>query len=193
MSSKEEMLDNIRKNTKLKYPKPDIVDMKRLCYPDQITQFCRISEEVGGAAIVLSKDDSIDDVIRRNFPDDMRIASLLPEVSCATFNPNNITDPKELNGTDIAVVEGLIGVAENGAVWVPQVAKYRALYFVSEKLVIILDRKNIVNTMFEAYEELVGKEYGYGVFVSGPSKTADIEQALVLGAHGPRTVLVIIK
>jgi len=90
------------------------------------------------------------------------------------------------------VVKGEIGVAENGAVWIPQTVKYKAVYFISEKLVILLDRNKIVDTMYDAYRELDGQEYKFGTFISGPSKTADIEQALVMGAHGARDVLVIL-
>ena len=67
-----------------------------------------------------------------------------------------------------------------------------AVYFISEKLVILLDRNKIVDTMYDAYRELDGQEYKFGTFISGPSKTADIEQALVMGAHGARDVLVIL-
>ena len=84
-----------------------------------------------------------------------------------------------------------IGVAENGAIWIPQTVKYKAIYFISEKLVILLDRNKIVDTMYDAYRELDGQEYQFGTFISGPSKTADIE-ALVMGAHGARDVLVIL-
>lgn len=193
MSSREEILASIRKNTKVRYDKPDIEDMKRLTYPDKIEQFCAISRAVGGTAIVLEEGENVNQVIRRTYPDATRIASVLPEVSCATFNPDNVDDPKELDGTEVAVIAGEMGVAENGAIWIPQEVKYKAIYFISERLVILLDRNKIVNTMFDAYRELVGQEYPFGTFISGPSKTADIEQALVMGAHGAREVLVILK
>lgn len=115
------------------------------------------------------------------------------DYTCATFNPDNVEDPAELDGTDLAIIDGKIGVAENGAVWIEQDVKQRALYFISEKLVILLDKGRIVNNMHEAYKRIHTGEYGFGTYISGPSKTADIEQALVMGAHGARDVMVIIK
>ena len=147
---------------------------------------------VGGTAVVLDKGEDVNAVIRRTYPDAMRIASVLPDISCATFNPDMVDDPKELDGTEVAVVRGEIGVAENGAIWIPQQVKYKAIYFISESLVILIDRNKIVDTMYDAYCQLDGQEYQFGTFISGPSKTADIEQALVMGAHGAREVLVIL-
>ena len=89
-------------------------------------------------------------------------------------------------------MEGEIGVAENGCVWVPQAMKERAVCFISEYLVIILDQQNIVDNMHHAYAQVHMTDYGYGCFISGPSKTADIEQALVMGAQAARGVSVII-
>ena len=120
MSSREEILASIRQHTQTRYDKPDIADMKRLSYPDKIEQFCAISRAVGGTAVVLGEGEDVNTVIRRTYPDAMRIASVLPDISCATFNPDNLDDPKELDGTDVAVVKGEIGVAENGAIWIPQ-------------------------------------------------------------------------
>ena len=121
------------------------------------------------------------------------IASDLEEITCATFNPDLLGRAQDLNGTDIAVVKGEIGVAENAAVWIPQTVKYKALYFIAEKLVIVLDKNRIVSNMHQAYERVKDEKYKFGTFISGPSKTADIEQALVMGAHGARDVLVILK
>ena len=109
MSSREDILASIRQHTQTRYDKPDIADMKRLSYPDKIEQFCAISRAVGGTAVVLGEGEDVNAVIRRTYPDAMRIASVLPDISCATFNPDNLDDPKELDGTDVAVVKGEIG------------------------------------------------------------------------------------
>ncbi|WP_294630924.1 LUD domain-containing protein [uncultured Bacteroides sp.] len=192
MNSKEEILASIRRHTSKRYEKPDVATLQSLSYADKIAQFCAVSRAVGGAAVVLGEGEDVNAVIRNAFPDAVRIASVLPQISCATFNPDHLDDPRQLDGTDVAVVKGEIGVAENGAVWVPQATKHKALCFISETLVILLDRNRIVDTMHEAYRKLDGQHYEFGTFISGPSKTADIEQALVMGAHGARGVLIVL-
>lgn len=195
MSSREDILQNIRRATHVKYEKPDLkpLEARALVYPDKVEQFYAIMKQVGGEAILLGEGDDVNEMIRKAYPDAKRIASNLPGITCATFNPDDVDDPAELNGTDLAVVDGKIGVAENGAVWIEQDVRQRAVYFISEKLVILLDKDKIVNNMHEAYKLVDTGRYGYGVFISGPSKTADIEQALVMGAHGARDVMVILR
>ena len=117
----------------------------------------------------------------------------MTEVTCATLNPDEVERAQDLNGVDLAVVSGEMGVAENGAVWIPQTVRHKLLYFIAEALLIVVDRNRLVNNMHEAYAALKTASYPYGVFISGPSKTADIEQALVMGAHGARKVLVVLK
>ena len=100
--------------------------------------------------------------------------------------------PKEiLNGVDTAIIKGAIAVAENGAVWLYESQMInRLLPFICQHLILVIEKKNIVATMHQAYQQIdTGKE-GFGVFIAGPSKTADIEQSLVIGAHGARSLVV---
>lgn len=171
---------------------PDI-DIEGIQYPDKIAQFIEISKAVGGDAIILNDDEDINKVIRSLYADAKVIASNLPDITIATINPDNAANPHELNGIDLAIIEGEVGVAENGCIWIPQNVKEKVVYFISEYLVIVLDRRSVVNNMHEAYDKLTFNDYGFGVFISGPSKTADIEQSLVVGAHGAKGVTVILK
>ncbi|GAB6121246.1 LutC/YkgG family protein [Dysgonomonas termitidis] len=192
MSSKNDILENIRQHITDRYKMPDI-DIEGIQYPDKIAQFIDVSKVVGGDAIILNDDEDINKVIGSLYADAKVIASNLPDITIATVNPDNVADPYELNGTDLAIIEGEVGVAENGCVWIPQNVKEKVVYFISEYLVIVLDKENVVNNMHEAYDKLTFNDYGFGVFISGPSKTADIEQSLVVGAHGAKGVTVILK
>lgn len=193
MSKKDEILNKLKEYSGEKYEMPDIDLLDGVVYPNTIEKFVETSKAVGGDAVVLKPNETCDEVLTKLYPDAKRIGSNLSEIKIATFNPDQVDDPHTLNGTDLAVVQGEIGVAENGCVWIPQNVKHKAMYFVSEYLVIVLDRMKIVNNMHEAYAKIEFSEKGFGVFISGPSKTADIEQALVVGAHGARGVTVIIK
>lgn len=203
MSSREDILQNIRRNTRVRYEKPDLSDLEHeaLTYEDKVAQFSEVIKIVGGQAVVLQKGEDVNELIKKIYPEARRIASVVSEVqtesgvqviTCGTFHPDDVEKSGDLDGTDLAIVDGRVGVCENGAVWLQQDVEQRAVYFISEALVILLDRKNLVNNMHEAYKRIDTGEYGYGVFVSGPSKTADIEQALVMGAHGARSVTVIL-
>lgn len=192
MSSREEILGKIRQNTKLRFDYPAEPIQARV-YDDKVQQFCEISRQVGGDAVVWPEGETLEGIVRAWYPEARSIASNLPEVTWATLNPDTLERAQDLEGIDVAVVAGEVGVAENGAVWIPQTVKHKLLYFIAEALVIVLDRNRIVNNMHEAYSVLKKEAYPYGVFISGPSKTADIEQALVMGAHGARKVLVVLK
>jgi L-lactate dehydrogenase complex protein LldG len=192
MNSKELILESIRKHTQTKYEKPEL-SVDAITYSDKQAKFCEMLQFVGGEFLILKEGEDLNDVIMRLNPEAKRIGSILSYITCNTFNPDELEYSTELNGTDLAVVEGVFGVAENGAVWMDQNVKHKALYFISEKLIIVLDKNKLVNNMHEAYRQMEIGKYGFGVFISGPSKTADIEQALVIGAHGPKGLMVILK
>jgi L-lactate dehydrogenase complex protein LldG len=90
-------------------------------------------------------------------------------------------------------LQGNFGVAENGAVWLEDKdLPHRIVPFITQHLILALDTDKIVATMQDAYQRIDLKSTGYGVFISGPSKTADIEQSLVYGAHGAKELTVVL-
>ncbi|MDO4771144.1 LUD domain-containing protein [Porphyromonas sp.] len=192
MDSKQYILDSIRRNTKEVFPRPK-VDIGHMVFEDKIQQFKSIIEGVGGLAYELAEGETVSEVVTRLFPDAKRIASNLTEITCATFNPDDAGEPRELNGTDLVVFRGHLGVCENGAVYYEQEYKHRAIYFISEAICVVLDKTKLVDTMHDAYRLIGDKsDREFRGFISGPSKTADIEQSLVMGAHGARQCVIIL-
>ena len=191
--NKEDLLAKIRANIHTTYDMPSFDDMKGVQYADPLKQFVEMSKTVGGKAVELEKGQDINEVIKNCYPDAKVIASNLPEVTIANRNPDTVAEANDLNGTDVGVVRGVFGVAENGCIWIPQTMKQKAFCVIAEYLVILLDRKQIVNNMHEAYQRVEFNSYGYGCFISGPSKTADIAQALVMGAQAARGVTVVLE
>jgi L-lactate dehydrogenase complex protein LldG len=97
-----------------------------------------------------------------------------------------------LADVEVLEIDGEFGVAENGAIWLTEEAMpHRVAPFICQHLVINVSE--IVTTMHAAYERLGGVNSGFGLFLAGPSKTADIEQSLVIGAHGARSLTVVIR
>ena len=202
MSSKEDILKKYRANVREKFDMPDLSDIRGITYADPLLQFMNMTKSVGGNAIEVDKGADVNKLIRELYPDAKEIASNLPEITIATRNPDNVGRARDLNGTDVGVIRGCFGVAENACVWIPQQMKEKAVCFISENLVILLPKSQIVNNMHEAYRRLserdaksgldLFEEYGYGTFISGPSKTADIAQVLVMGAQAARSATVLL-
>ena len=194
MSNKDDILKKYRANVREKFDMPDLSDIKAITYPNPLVQFVKMSEMVGGQVIEVDPGRDINVLIRELFPDAKEIASNLPEITIATRNPDTVGRARDLNGTDVGIIRGKFGVAENGCIWIPQTMKEKAICFISENLIILLPKSQIVNNMHEAYKRIeFDKEYdGYGTFISGPSKTADIAQVLVMGAQAARSATILL-
>ena len=187
---KEELLNKLRRNVVRQFDMPS-KPVDGIVYSDVTNQFVEMSKTVGAKVLEVKSSDDLNSVIREAHPNAKIFASSINGIE-ADLNPDTIASAADLNGTDVGIIQGELGVAENGCVWIPQTMKERAVCFISEELVILLDKNNIVSNMHEAYKRIQMPHYGYGVFISGPSKTADIEQALVMGAQAARGVTVIL-
>ena len=194
MSNKDDILKRYRANVREKFDMPDLSDIKAITYPDPLVQYITMTESVGGHVIEVKEGQDINKLIKDLYPDAKEIASNLPEITIATRNPDEVGRARDLNGTDVGIIRGKFGVAENACVWIPQTMKEKAICFISENLVILLPKSQIVNNMHEAYKRIeFDKTYdGYGTFISGPSKTVDIAQVLVMGAQAARSATILL-
>ena len=103
--------------------------------------------------------------------------------------------PHSFADVAVAIARGSVGVAENGAVAVTAAdAPHRALLFLAERVILLLDAGTIAGDLHSAVRALPAAAWQSQLtFISGPSKTADIEQTLVQGAHGPRALAVFLQ
>ena len=189
MSVRDNILNRLRGVEVAKVEKPQL-GFAHICFEDRVAHFVEMVQGVGGE--VVEQGDSLEATLATLFGEGASLVSSLAELQSKALNPDLVADVHELGGDYTAVVEGRIGVAENGAVWVPVEGHRKAHLFACQHLVIVLNRKAVVDTMHDAMAQLSLEEVGYGAFVSGPSKTADIEQALVMGAHGAMRATVIL-
>lgn len=191
MTSKEKILKNIKDNNLVKNVKLPSYENFGIKFENKFDTFSTMLESVGGKALVIEK-EKFDETIKSLYPDEKQIACNIDYCTLGNFDANNSKDVHDLKDIDLAIVKGNFAVAENGAIWMKnEDNRHRALYFIAQNIVIVIDENELLNNMHEAYERVDFENAGYGVFISGPSKTADIEQSLVIGAHGPKTGYVI--
>jgi L-lactate dehydrogenase complex protein LldG len=192
MESKQQILSSIRRSRVPETALPDLAQ-PWITYPDRLAQFTASLEFVGGRAARVSSVGEIDAKLGEMpaWTGAKKTLSLVPGAGKSTFDLSSVDDPHTLEDVDFAILPGQFAVAENGAVWITdENLRQRAIYFIVQHLALVIAADQIVDNMYQAYERLQFSGAGFGAFISGPSKTADIEQSLVIGAHGPRSMTV---
>ena len=192
MSARETILASIMANQPVSQELPKVRVDEMIQYEDLVGQFQLVLESIGGQLIALKDKEDLADLIQNLAKDKSVIvngyaanANLIRELETASLDA--------LASIDMAVLTGSLAVAESGAVWLTEDQMLlRILPFITEQLVLVVERKNLVSNMGQAYEQVDFSEIGFGAFIAGPSKTADIEQSLVIGAHGPKKTIVIL-
>jgi len=195
MASREEILAALRGAAVPAQPLPAEPPAAAVRYPDPVARLADAVRAVGGGMV---RTPSAAELAREvaalaGRVHATRIVSEVPEAGGGTLRLTEVADPHDLEGVQLAVLPGAFAVAETGAVWLPTAAfRHRGVFVIAEHLALVVRADAIVNDMHEAYARLRFDGPGFGVFIDGPSKTADIEQALVIGAHGPRSCTVFV-
>ena len=128
-------------------------------------------------------------------------SGLLPDAVCPVlgipmFKTDKPYDLHTLAGCDVGITECDALIAQTGSVVVSsRSAGGRALSVLPPHHVVLARRDQLVPDLPEAFE-LLKTEYGNNYpsmisFITGPSRTGDIERILVLGAHGPKKLTVL--
>jgi L-lactate dehydrogenase complex protein LldG len=190
VNARDDILRSIRRHLPQATELPPLTG-EWIRFEDPLGQFISVLESVGGQGHLVASLDEIPPLLGEPAAEGKRVVSCVPGLLEDRFDLNAVSDPHELSDVDLAIFPGQLAVAENGAVWVSDEGlPHRVLFFLAQHVALVVPRSAVVSTMHDAYERIEVGASPFGCFVSGPSKTADIEQSLVLGAHGARTLKV---
>ena len=191
MDSKERILNSLKNVVGEPLPRPEI----NLQYKTEaLTEIFIGVAEASGTEVFLATGDTVAETIE-TWSKGGNIQSSVPalqEKYPLVFDEQVPFEKDKMPG--IFVTEASFGVAENAAMWLTdQELSSRLLAFISERIIVLLKADTLVPTMHQAYENIgVEPPFGFGLFMAGASKTADIEQTLVKGAQGAKELAVIL-
>jgi L-lactate dehydrogenase complex protein LldG len=189
MSARAKILNAVTANKPALTNLPFINMQEVTNYDDAVAKFTTTLEGIGGKVLELKDMQQLESEINIDRNEGHLVLNAINESAEEKRKINSSQTATVLEPIHKAYIKASIGVAENGAVWIKESQMInRLLPFICQHLIIVLEKDKIVSTMHHAYQQINTFEEGFGVFLAGPSKTADIEQSLVIGAHGARSL-----
>jgi len=137
---------------------------------------------------------------RENLPAKLRVApdAAVADLPWSTRPLLEITSGRSDGSDEVSLTPALAGIAETGTLMLTSgPERPTTLNFLPETHIVLLTADQVVGGMEEAWAKL-RERYGRGVMprtvnlITGPSRSADIEQTLQMGAHGPRRLHIIL-
>lgn len=191
---REAILKSVKENKPTLIPLP-VLDLNN--FKEDINLLDEFKEKVklvGGTIKELSSSDTLENEIKNLYPNAKKIIDCSEKIcSLDMITISEKTDPKDIQDIDLTIINGEFGVVENGAIWISESTyPIRVLPFITNDLVIILEKDKLCLHMHDAFNLISERTRTFGVFISGPSKTADIEQCLVIGAQGAMSLSVLL-
>lgn len=192
MNARERILQAVGANKPAPRPLPVPDTELVIRYEDPLSTFRAIVDSIGGASVILDDFQLLKEEILTYRANGSFVINRIAAAGPVDADIAGLT-AQELESLDVAYIEGKVAVAENGAIWIPESSLgNRLVPFICTQLVVLIDRNDIVATLHHAYALVDTAAEGFGMFLAGPSKTADIEQSLVIGAHGAKGLVVYI-
>ncbi len=192
-TSRNDILEKIRANkpNRADKPLPDYIHFDSI-FDDATAKFTEILRGIGGEVVDVQNFDNLKKDYQNRFQTFKNVVCRVEKLDLGVADIGFVNNGHDFADVEVAILRGQFGVAENGSIWLTdaEIGQHRVLPFITQHLVLVLNKKNIYKNLHEAYKTLTINESGFGVFIAGPSKTADIEQSLVIGAHGARSLVV---
>jgi L-lactate dehydrogenase complex protein LldG len=190
MTTRDQVLARVRANQPAAVPLPEVPAFER---PggSLLARFRAAAARMGAKVVDAPADADLAALVLGLHPEAKVVCSATPEVR-GNRDLAALQSPAALDDVDVGVVRAVFGVAETGSVWLTDAElKVTALGFLPQHLVVLLDPAKILGNLHHAYRDRRRFDARYGVLMTGPSATADIEGVLIHGAQGVRSLTIV--